>query len=108
MDAAEERFKVFSGKLDALKKAYEQNTAALKENTLQTKKLLRTLQAQGYRDPADLDRAMKTGLAAPEPQGRRDPFVMATEHILKAFPPEDLQEMARDLFDGLTKPRRRR
>lgn len=98
-DPAGQRFQEFKRKMEALTRAY-------KENTEQQRKLVRMLQAAGFSDPADMERKLKTGAVQAVPQ-RQDAFAILARHFTQAFSPEDLREMTEDLLDGLTRPRRR-
>lgn len=80
------------------------------ENTVQTKKLIRILEAAGFRDPQDLAQAARSGLQVPQAQRRagQDVFASVATHLMKAFPPEDIRDMAEEFFDGLVRNQRRR
>lgn len=98
----EEKYKAFVAKMDKLTKVYT-------ENTVQTKKLIRILQAAGFSDPEEVAQAARTGLRPAAPQTpASSAFNAIAGHLMRAFPPDDLRDMAEEFLDGFVRNARRR
>lgn len=108
MADGEARYQEFVKKMDILIAAYRKNTAQVTENTIQTKRLIRMLQAAGYRDPQDMERQIRAGVRPAQPAPGASAATIVADHLTRAFTAEDIRSMTEDFIHGLSSRRRRR